>query len=75
MRCWWAGGPFAAIRSLTVALMVFATALLPVLFGALIDAGVGLDVVMLAAALYVFIASALMALSYPLPTVIRLLRK
>src|SRR5690606_10121395 len=50
-----------AIRSLTVALMVFATALSPVLFGALIDAAVKLSAIMLAAALYVFAASALMA--------------
>jgi predicted MFS family arabinose efflux permease len=55
-----------AIRSLTVALMVLATALSPILFGVLIDRGVGIAALMGACGVYVLGSALLMALSYPL---------
>ncbi|MCW8195219.1 MFS transporter [Proteobacteria bacterium 005FR1] len=55
-----------AIRSITVAIMVFATALSPTLFGWLIDAGVSLAALMGSCAVYVLGSVVLMVLSYPL---------
>lgn len=55
-----------AIRSLTVAIMVFSTALSPILFGVLIDQGVGIQWLMGSCAVYVLLACGLMAVSYPL---------
>lgn len=55
-----------AIRSLTVAIMVFATALSPILFGILIDQGIGIMTLMGSCGAYVLGSALLMALSYPL---------
>ncbi|MGQ9427486.1 MFS transporter [Gilvimarinus sp. F26214L] len=54
-----------AIRSLTVSIMVLATALSPVLFGFLIDQGVAITPMMAAFGVYVVLACILMAFSYP----------
>lgn len=55
-----------AIRSMTVAIMVFSTALSPILFGFLIDRGVTIATLMGSCGLYVLVSCGLMALSYPL---------
>ncbi|MEX1033492.1 MAG: MFS transporter [Cellvibrionaceae bacterium] len=55
-----------AIRSMTVAIMVFATALSPSLFGYLIDRGVTIQLLMGGCGFYVLVSCGLMALSYPL---------
>jgi len=48
-----------AIRSVTVALMVFSTSLSPVLFGYLIDYGLGFQQIFLSMFLYTVIANLL----------------
>lgn len=55
-----------AIRSMTVAIMVFSTALSPILFGFLIDRGVTIGTLMGSSGLYVLVSCGLMTLSYPL---------
>jgi MFS family permease len=59
------GVHLGAIRGLTTALMVFATALGPGLMGALIDAGIGLDMQFLAFAVYILLCSAGFVLLQP----------
>ncbi|MEX0738668.1 MAG: MFS transporter [Pseudohongiella sp.] len=54
-----------AIRSMTMAIMVLATAISPVLFGYFIDNGVDAFALFGSCAVYVFIASLMMLASYP----------
>jgi len=51
------GVHLGAIRGVTTALMVFATALAPGIMGALIDAGLGLDMQFQAFAVYILLCS------------------
>jgi MFS family permease len=53
------------IRSMNVALMVFATSLSPVVYGLCIDQGIGPTPLFLASAVYVLLAAVLISQSYP----------